>query len=218
MPSCSPEWYALAVKPQHERVAARGLENLGMEPFLPLYRARRRWSDRFKDLELPLFGGYVFCHFSPPGRWQALRAPGVVAVVGFGGRPAPVSEAEIAALRRAAASGAPVEPWPFLNCGQPVRVERGPLAGVEGLLVRVKDNWRVVLSVELLQRSVAVEVDRDAVMPAPAPRRSVLPCRPAEQQSRSHGSLSPVAARSRDACAAAIGGAENVAGRQEIGP
>lgn len=156
-------WFVLTVKPQHEKVAARVLRDKGWEDFLPLYRSRRRWSDRLKEIELPLFAGYVFCRFAPEDRAPVLRTPGVRSIVTFDGRPAPVSDEEIAAMRQAAGSGLPVEPWPFLRAGQPVRIERGPLSGLRGVLVRAKDNWRVVVSVELLQRSVAVEVDRNAL-------------------------------------------------------
>lgn len=135
----------------------------GGEDFLPLYRSRRRWSDRLKEIELPLFAGYVFCRFAPEERVPVLRTPGVRSIVTFDGRPAPVSEEEVAAMRQAVGSGLPVQPWPFLRAGQPVRIERGPLSGLCGVLVRAKDSWRVVVSVELLQRSVAIEVDRDTL-------------------------------------------------------
>lgn len=156
-------WFAVAVKPRHEKLAARVLRDQGLEDFLPLYRSRRRWSDRLKEIEAPLFAGYVFCRFSPQDRTPVLKTPGVRSIVAFGGQPAPVPDSEISAIRRAVGSGLPVEPGPLLGEGQPVRIERGPLSGLRGVLVRVRDNWRLVVSVELLQRSVAVEVDRDDV-------------------------------------------------------
>ena len=165
MPIANPDplWYALTVKPNHERAAAQALGSKGLETFLPLYRSRRRWSDRIKELELPLFAGYVFCRFKAAERAGILSTPGVNSVVGFGRRPAPVSDGEIAAVRTIVSSGLPVGPWPFLRVGQKVRIEAGPLCGVEGILTQVKDVWRVVVSVELLQRSVAAEVDRDVL-------------------------------------------------------
>jgi len=158
-----PMWYALTVKPNHERAAAQALESKGLETFVPLYRSRRRWSDRIKELELPLFAGYVFCRFPGTERARILSTPGVNSVVGFGNQPAPLDDGEIRAVRSLVASGLPVGPWPFLRVGERVRVEAGPLCGVEGILTQVKDAWRVVLSIELLQRSIAAEVDRDSL-------------------------------------------------------
>jgi transcription antitermination factor NusG len=166
-------WYALMVKPNHERAAAQALESKALETLLPLYRSRRRWSDRIQELDLPLFAGYVFCRFPATERARILSTPCVHSVVGFGNRPAAVEDAEIRALRTLVASGRPVGPWPFLRVGERVRVEAGPLCGVEGILSQVKDAWRVVVSIELLQRSVAAEVDRDSLSlvtrPAPGP-------------------------------------------------
>jgi len=157
------QWFALTVKPNHEKAAAQSLECKGWEVFLPLYRARRRWSDRVKELELPLFAGYAFCRFVRPERAGVLATPGVTSVVGFGNRPAAIPEVEIESLRTMVGSGLALSPWPFLRVGERVRIEGGPLAGVEGTLTQVKDAWRVVVSVELLQRSVAAEVDREVV-------------------------------------------------------
>jgi transcription antitermination factor NusG len=171
--SPGPLWYALTVKPNHERAAAQALESKGLETFVPLYRSRRRWSDRTKELELPLFAGYVFCRFRGAERARILSTPGVNSVVGFGNKPAPVDDGEINAVRTLVASGLPVGPWPFLRVGERVRVDSGPLCGVEGILTQVKDAWRVVVSIELLQRSIAAEVDRDSLSvvtrPAPPP-------------------------------------------------
>lgn len=160
-------WRAVTVKPNHERAAAQALEWKGWETFLPLYRSRRRWSDRIKELELPLFAGYVFCRFAAPDKGRVLSTPSVVSVVGFAGRPAVVPDEEIEAVRLMTGSGLAVGPWPYLRVGQRVRIEAGPLHGLEGILIQVKDAWRVVVSVELLQRSVAAEVDRDSVSVLP---------------------------------------------------
>lgn len=161
-------WYAVRVKHQHERVVAQALTGRGVETFLPLYRSRRQWSDRVKVLELPLFAGYVFARFELPERLRVLTVPSVHYIVGFDGKPTPVRDEEIAYLQTMMRSGAPVEPWPYLREGQRVRVERGPLQGVEGILLRFKGAWRVVVGVELLQRAVAAELDRDTVRPLAA--------------------------------------------------
>ena len=168
----TPAWFAVTVRPQHEKAAAHGLERKGLEDFLPLYRDRRRWSDRVKELELPLFPGYVFCRFTLRQRAAVLATPGVRSIVGFGRTPAVVPQAEIEAIQAMVASGLPARPWPFLKVGQTVRIERGPLSGLEGILVQLKDAWRVVVSVPLLQRSVAVEIDRDVVGVTQRPRQA----------------------------------------------
>jgi transcription antitermination factor NusG len=166
-------WFALTVKPRHEKAVVRALCAREVEPYLPLYRARHSWSDRVQAVEKPLFPGYVFCRFNLHSRFRALSAPGVTCIVGFAGADTPVSNTEIENLRGVLASGAPVVPWPHLRAGDAVRIERGPLAGTEGVLVREKTTWRLVVSVELLQRSVAVEVDRDALAPVPRMRPPV---------------------------------------------
>lgn len=161
-------WFALIVKPQHERVVHDGLTYKGLESFLPAYRSARRWSDRTKQLQFPLFPGYVFCRFDPHLRLPVLRTPGVRSIVSFGSEIVPVPEPEIEQVRQIVQSGADIQPWPFLKVGQRVRVHAGPLAGLHGILVEVRSTWRVVVGVELLQRSVAVQLDRDQVIPLSA--------------------------------------------------
>ena len=156
-------WYALTSKPRHEKAVAEILRHKGLEPFLPLYRARHRWTDRFQSLELPLFPGYVFCRFAYESRLPVLSTPGVTSVVSCAHAPTPVSDDEIARVQAIIASGLPAQPWPYLRVGQRARIERGSLAGLEGVLVREKDSLRVVVSVELLRRAVAVEIDRDMI-------------------------------------------------------
>lgn len=158
-------WYALRVRHQHERPAERILRHKGWETLAPFYRTRRTWSDRTTELEFPLFAGYVFCRFHPVDKAGVLNTPGVARIVGFGGAPAPVEEREIEDIRRVACSGLPVRPWPYLKAGDRVRLERGPLRGLEGTLLTEKRSLRLVVSVELLQRSLAVELDPDAVSP-----------------------------------------------------
>jgi transcription antitermination factor NusG len=156
-------WYALTVKPQHERAASRHLRDKGLEEFSPLYRARRRWSDRWKEIELCLFPGYIFCRFSYKERLLVLGTAAVNSIVGFAKTPTPVPDAEIAAIRKLVDSGRRIEPWPHLRVGERVRIEEGCLQGLCGVLSRDSDTWRVVVSVEILERSVAVEVDRESL-------------------------------------------------------
>jgi len=160
-------WYALHVRTRFEKVVARNLQGKGYEEFLPLYRRVNRWSDRIKEIELPLFPGYVFCRFNPHDRLPILTVPGVNAIVGIGKSLLPVQESELDAIRTVLTSGAFCEPWPFLEAGQRVRVEYGPLAGSEGLVMMVKNTYRLVISINMLQRSVAVEIDRDCLKPIP---------------------------------------------------
>jgi transcription antitermination factor NusG len=160
-------WYALHVRTRFEKVVARNLRGKGYQEFLPLYRRTNRWSDRVKEIELPLFPGYVFCRFNPLDRLPILTVPGVNAIVGIGKNLLPVEESELNAIRNVLKSGTFCEPWPFLEVGQRVRVEYGPLAGTEGLVMMVKNTYRLVISVNMLQRSVAVEIDRDCLQPVP---------------------------------------------------
>jgi transcription antitermination factor NusG len=158
-------WFALRVRPKHERVAAHNLERQGFEEYVPLHRVRRRWSDRVKNLDAVLFPGYIFCRFARDERWQVLNSPGVESIVGFGKTDVPVDDAEIAAVRALIASGRPLANWPFLRIGQNVAIESGPLAGLRGVVLRDETAWRVVVSVEALDRSIAVELDRDMIAP-----------------------------------------------------
>ena len=154
------EWYAIQVRPRRERVVARRLEQRGYELFLPLGRSRRRWSDRMKDLEVPLFEGYLFCRIGATTSPPVITVADVIRIVGAGGTPIAVDDAEVLALQQIARSCPDVQAWPFLRIGQRVRIAHGPLSGLKGFLVRAANGPRLVVSVSLLQRSVAVEVDR----------------------------------------------------------
>lgn len=162
-------WFALRVRSNHERVAATHLRGKGYEEFAPSYKTERQWSDRRKTTEQFLFPGYVFCRLDPDDRLPVLTIPGVVSLVGFGQGPSPIPEDEIECVRKMVTSGLLVTPWPFLKVGQTVLIERGPLAGVQGILLEVKGTWRLVVSIHLLQRSVAAQVDRDWVRPLAEP-------------------------------------------------
>jgi transcription antitermination factor NusG len=158
-------WFALRVRSHFENTVATVLGGKGYEWFLPQYKSRRAWSDRIKEIQLPLFPGYVFCRFDLEHRLPILTTAGVVGVVGIGKRPFPIDDAEISAIQAAVRSGLPSRPCPFLEIGQKVRVESGPLRGMEGILSEFKRQQRLVLSVTLLQRSIAVEVDSAWVIP-----------------------------------------------------
>ena len=159
------KWFALQVRPQYERAVAQALRAKGLEEFLPVQKIHRRWSDRAKQLEEPFFPGYVFCRFNLGNRLPVLVTPGVRSIIGIGKTPVPVDDAEIAALRMVAESGRQAEAWPFLAVGQRVRIGAGSLTGLEGILVDVKSSSRVVVSVALLQRAIAVEIDHECVYP-----------------------------------------------------
>lgn len=157
-------WYAVTVKPRHERSAEKGLVAKGYEVYLPQYLAVRQWSDRTKKIQMPLFPGYVFCRFDPEDITPIVRTPGVWTVVSFGGVPAPVPEAQLRSVRQILASGAPVEPWPLLKVGQRIRIASGPLLGVEGTLLDDAESTRLVVNIELFQRACAVQVNRDNII------------------------------------------------------
>jgi transcription antitermination factor NusG len=159
-------WFAVQTRLRYEQFAAEHLRSKGYDPFLPVYTCRRRWSDRIKKIDLPLFPGYLFCRFDLQNRLPILVTPGVIQVVGSGKSPIAVDDAEIAAIQGIVQSGLPREPWEFLQVGQTVRIASGPLSGYEGILLNVKGNHRLVLSVSLLRRSVAVEIDSAWVSPA----------------------------------------------------
>lgn len=158
------QWFALSVVPRKEKVTAKTLRLKGYTDFLPLYSVKRKWSDRVQQVELPLFPGYVFCRFDSKVRLPILKVPTIMSVLGLGKNPEPIPAHEIEALQTVCKAGVEAIPYPYLVAGAKVRVNEGPLAGVEGILVEEKET-RLVLSVTLLQRSVAVEVDSEWVAP-----------------------------------------------------
>jgi transcription antitermination factor NusG len=152
-------WYAVYTRHQHEKTVARILTVKGFETFLPLYQSPRRWQDRVKLLSLPLFPCYVFLKGGLERRLAIATTPGIHALVLSAGQPASISAVEIDAVRRAIEGGAHVEPHPFLKTGEWVRVKSGPFEGIQGILVRKKSLYRLVLSVEMLGKAAAVEVN-----------------------------------------------------------
>lgn len=153
-------WHAIRTRPNHERIAARSLDNKGFEQFVPYYKSRRSWSDRTVVLERPLFPGYVFCRFDPATRLPIVTAPGVVSIVGFGEQPAFVPDEEVSALQTLTISGLGLQACPSPKAGERVRITVGVLQGVQGILLKYKSDWRLIVSVNILQRAVSVEIDR----------------------------------------------------------
>lgn len=163
-------WFALQVRTRHELGVANFLRCRGYDPFVPVYQCRKVWSDRIKVTDAALFPGYLFCRLNIHDRLPLLMAPGVIQIVGQKGQPQPVDEAEINAIKTMIKSGLPNEPWSFVRTGDRVHIERGPLRGLDGILVEVRGGHRLILSVTMLERSVAVEIDSAFVKPlSPAP-------------------------------------------------
>jgi transcription antitermination factor NusG len=156
-------WYAIYTRHKHEKTVAQILTSKGMEIFLPLYESAHRWKDRTKLVSLPLFPCYVFLKGGLDRRLDIVITPGFHTLVSAGGQPVAIPPDEIDAIRTTVQTGARVSPHAFLKCGERVRVKRGPLAGVEGILVRTKNQCRLVVSVEMLGKAVAVEVDASVV-------------------------------------------------------
>jgi transcription antitermination factor NusG len=167
------DWWALYTRHQHERTVADMLSAKGFEVFLPLYESIRRWKDRQKLLSLPLFPCYVFVRGGFSRRLQVITTPGIHMILSCGDHAAVIPENEIQAIRRTVEGAYRMEPHPFLRCGERVRVIHGSLQGVEGILVRKKNQFRLVLSVEMLAKSVAVEIDAADVEPVAARVRAV---------------------------------------------
>jgi len=163
----APQWYAVHTYCRHEKRVAEHLRLCSIETFLPLYGCTRRWKNGLRaELELPLFPGYLFTRLTRSEWLPVLGAPGVVTLVGARGEPQSIAESEIDTVRRAVQFFR-AEPYPFLAAGDRVRIIAGPLEGVEGVLVRTKQDFRVVLSVNILMRSMSVEVDVEAVARIP---------------------------------------------------
>src|SRR5262249_50328435 len=160
-----PQWFAVYTRANHEKRVAEQLANRDIAHFLPLYDTMSRWKDRRVLVHRPLFAGYLFVHLEVRNRLQVQQVPGVVGLVGFNGAPTAIPDAEITRVRELLGSGLHAEPHPFLTAGRRVRVKRGPLTGLEGILLRRKSGLRFVVSIELIQRSMAVEIDEADLEP-----------------------------------------------------
>lgn len=162
-------WFAVQTKPRHEQTVAAALAGRQLEAYVPTYKAQRQWSDRVKRMDLPLFGNYVFCRMNPEVRLPVLTIPGVARIISFGNGPVPIDDAEIQAIQKVLASQLPVEPCPYV-AGDSVVIRSGPLKGTTGILLHAaeqKGRYRLVVSVSLLQRSIAVAIDAVDAMPTP---------------------------------------------------
>jgi transcription antitermination factor NusG len=158
MQSLAPHWYAVYTSANHERRVARQFTLRGIEHFLPQYESVRRWKDRKVRLQMPLFPGYLFVHMALRNRLGVLQVPGVARLVGFNGEPTPVPADDLLRIRDFLSRGFSAEPHPFLRVGCRVRVACGPLVGLEGIIVRRKNRTRFVISFELIERAMSVEV------------------------------------------------------------
>lgn len=167
-------WFALQVRTRWESSTAVLLSGKGYQTFLPTFKARKRWNGKLREVSTPLFPGYVFCQFDAQKRLPILITPGVLSVVGRGRVPLPVDDTEMTAIQTIASSGFRAEPWPYLEVGQKIRIESDSLMGLEGILINFKGNHRIVVSVTLLRRSVALEIDRSCVRPVGTVRESCL--------------------------------------------
>jgi transcription antitermination factor NusG len=165
-------WFALQIRSRWEGTTAGLLRGKGLETLLPTYTTKRKWSDRFKVVESPLFPGYIFCRFDVHNRLPVLITPGVISVVGRGKTPIAVDDAEILSIQAAIGSGIRMEPWPYVEIGERVRIKDDVLNGMEGILTSFKGSHRVVISVTLLRRSVALDIDRSRITPLGSPRRA----------------------------------------------
>jgi transcription antitermination factor NusG len=165
------EWFAISVRSNREIAVTQALQNKNYEIFLPLYGRRCVWSDRIVTRQSPLFPGYVFARFDLEDRSaRVVTTPGVVGIVSFGGKVAPVEDSEISFVRSIVRSGLPAEPWSQANPGIPVRIIHGPLTGVEGALTKLTEHHQLVVSISLLQRSVAIEIDAAWAEPVHIPQ------------------------------------------------
>jgi transcription antitermination factor NusG len=160
-------WHALYVRSRHEKSVYAQLDAKEEEAFLPLYSRKQKWADRWKTVELPLFPGYVFCRFDANRRYSVLATSGVIDVVRTGSQPAPIHAGDIEAIQRIVKSPLLTEPLPDLVAGEKVIMSDGPLKGLTGTLMEVRKGFRLVVSIELLRRSVLVEIDRDWVVSSP---------------------------------------------------
>jgi transcription antitermination factor NusG len=167
-------WFAVRVKSNYEKPVSAILRGKGIEEFMPAYRSKRYWSDRVKMVDVPLFPGYLFCRLDLNRRLPLLTTPGFLYLVGKGKTPEPIDDQEILAIQSIMRSGLPVLPWPSIAIGQKVRLERGPLRGLDGIVAKIADQHRIYVNVTLLQRSVSVQIDPDWVRSLESPGSALV--------------------------------------------
>lgn len=155
---CHERWFAVQVRPRHEFVAAQLLRRKGYEEFLPRYRCLRRWSDRIKKVEEPLFRGYVFCRFDAQIRSPLIATPGVIGIVGSRNGPTPIPEQEIESIRRLVMLGLDLQPCSYTSIGDRLQINNGPLAGIEGVVIEIRNRRQLILSIDLVRASVIVDI------------------------------------------------------------
>ena len=160
-----PHWYAVYTRSRHEKTVAQQLGHKSVDHFLPLFETIRNWRNGRFRVRLPLFPGYLFVHIALQERLQVLQVPGVVGLVSSNGMPVALPQAEIETIRDALTKGLQAHPHPYLTVGSRVRINSGPLEGLNGILVRKKGQLRVVVSVDLIMRSIAVDIDASEIEP-----------------------------------------------------
>jgi transcription antitermination factor NusG len=159
-------WYAVYTRSRHEKIVQQELQRKAIETFLPLREILSQWKDRKQRIQVPLFSGYVFVHVPiQERRLDIVKVPGVVRIIGFDNRPEPIPDKEIEAVQTFLATTIKYDPYPYLNVGQRVEVRRGPLKDLEGILIKKKNKFKFILSVHLIQQSVALEIDASDVEP-----------------------------------------------------
>lgn len=154
-------WFAAQVRPGRELSVHDSLVSKGYEVFSPRYKTRRKWSDRVKEVDVPFFPGYVFCRVGATSYAKVVTTYGVIRIVSFCGRPTPIPDSDIESVRKLAECAQMARPWPYSRVGQEVVVKSGPLRGMVGNVVAVKNKYRIIVSIHLLQRSIAAEIDSE---------------------------------------------------------
>jgi len=170
-----PYWYAIQTRSRHEKVVRDQLAAKNITQLLPLWRKRSIWKDRVKHVDVPLFGGYLFGYFALQEKITVLETVGVARIVGINGRPVPIPDEQITAVRTMVEHRLPCSPYPYLVEGMRVRIKSGLLAGAEGILIAKKQKHRLVISVDIIQQAVAVDVDSAEVEPLEPRPRDISP-------------------------------------------